>query len=907
MSEKKRTKKKRSSSTKETQQSPLPFTGLSRRKINIIGALVFLFLTLVFTLSSLGLAGVVGRWIYDGFLFPVFGYGVVMVILSCLGLSLMFTRDTMRFTNWKGWLSFVLIYITFLGFADVLFYYSDVRPGGWVGSLATLFAEYVDVYLATSVFTMGFISMIFIFVFFWDWKFVIPADFAVRFNTFVYGHPEGALVAMRERERRIMAERGEQMMLNGEGLTSRERIKLAEAEEDAEFEKRYRERMEAFFADAQQNERIDWEERDEFKSIFRTWRPHDPDLKTRLKADFDKRLSHFKEGLKIDKERAFNIENGEIEALRGETPEGEPELINNERSLPSTYTPPPISLLAETKGTPRVGDIKANANLIKRTLHNFGIDVEMDEVSVGPTVTRYALKPAEGVKLSRIVGLQNDLALALAAHPLRIEAPIPGKALVGIEIPNKSKATIGLASLLSEDEFTKSPHPLLVCLGKGVTGKSYYANIAKMPHLLIAGATGSGKSVTVHNIIASLLYRNGPQDLRLIMVDPKRVELTLYNKIPHLLTPVIKQPKKAIIALKWAVKEMERRYDVLESESVRDIDSYHKTIVEPAYAKVKKDGDDGDNTLPERMPYIVIIIDELSDLMQAYPRELEAAIVRLAQMSRAVGIHLILSTQRPSVNVITGLIKANVPARIALQVSSQIDSRTILDTSGAEKLLGQGDMLYSGAEVKKPMRMQSAFISEDEVKAIADHLIGKNDELVDEISLSEDDVADASVFSMTMDDDDEEDPLYEEARDIVIEEGKASTSYLQRKLKIGYSRAARIIDLLEERNIVGPANGSKPREIVQHADAFVRNQKTLKVDPHDPEEGLDPDDFTEEDEAFIDDMAQNPEKYELPDAETLMRRGRLDDEDDYDDDEDYGGDEDYDDYEDDYEDDDNRD
>ncbi len=346
-----------------------------------------------------------------------------------------------------------------------------------------------------------------------------------------------------------------------------------------------------------------------------------------------------------------------------------------------SWSPPPLSLLEGDRGKPGVGDIKANANLIKRTLLNFGIIVEMDEISIGPSVTRYALKPAEGVKLSKILGLQNNLELALAAHPVRIEAPIPGKSLVGIEVPNALKSTIGLGSLVSDEEYSRSALPLFVGLGRDISGRSHFANLARMPHLLIAGATGSGKSVSIHAIINSLLFRNPPENLKFIMIDPKRVELTLYNNIPHLLTPVITDPKKAILALKWASKEMERRYDIFEKSSVRDIDSYHKNILAPGLKKASKE----ESVELDSMPFIMIIIDELADLMQSYPRELESAVVRLAQMSRAVGIHLILSTQRPSVNVITGLIKANVPARIAFQVSSQIDSRTILDTSGAEQ------------------------------------------------------------------------------------------------------------------------------------------------------------------------------------------------------------------------------
>lgn len=485
------------------------------------------------------------------------------------------------------------------------------------------------------------------------------------------------------------------------------------------------------------------------------------------------------------------------------------------RPMGKAYIPPPLSLLEKDRGKPGVGDIKASANIIKRTLQNFGIVVEMDEISIGPSVTRYALKPAEGVKLSRIVALQNDLALALAAHPIRIEAPIPGKSLVGVEIPNTVKSLVGLASLLGAEEFAASDKPLFVGLGRGISGKSHFGNLAKMPHLLVAGATGSGKSVAIHTLITSLLYRNSPENLRFIMIDPKRVELTLYNKIPHLLTPVITDAKKAIMALKWAAKEMDRRYDILESESVRDIESYHKNKLQPLLEKLEKSSNrsEDEKKLPEMMPYIVIIIDELADIMTSYPRELEAAIVRLAQMSRAVGIHLILSTQRPSVNVITGLIKANIPARVALQVASQIDSRTILDSSGAEKLLGAGDMLYLSGEMSQPSRLQSAFISENEVKKVVKYLRDSwGDEIPHEINLDTiNNVSGPNAFGALEENDDDE--LYEEAREAVIAAGKASTSYLQRKLGIGYARAARLIDILEERGVVGRGEGAKPREV----------------------------------------------------------------------------------------------
>lgn len=494
------------------------------------------------------------------------------------------------------------------------------------------------------------------------------------------------------------------------------------------------------------------------------------------------------------------------------------------KALLGQYTPPPLNLLERDKGRPGVGDIKANANIIKRTLANFGIVVELDEISIGPSVTRYAIKPAEGVRLSKIVALQQNLALALAAKGgIRIEAPIPGKSLVGIEVPNSAKVTVGLGTILESPEFSESAKPLLVALGRDIAGASLFANIAKMPHVLIAGATGSGKSVTIHAVINSLLYRAGPQQLRFIMIDPKRVELTLYNQLPHLLTPVITDAKKAIMALRWAGKEMERRYNILEQERVRDIESYHQNILTPALEKLRERGgrlEEGEKP-PEAMPYIVIVIDELADIMQTFPRELEASVVRLAQMSRAVGIHLILSTQRPSVNVITGLIKANVPSRVALQVASQIDSRTILDQGGAETLLGAGDMLYLSADMNKPVRLQSAFISEAEVKKITAFIANNNEAEVpvDIVPAPSNGLSGTSAglsgSSSFGEEEDIDDDMYEAARKTVIETGKASTSFLQRKLGIGYSRAARIMDMLEERGVIGPANGSKGRDVLE--------------------------------------------------------------------------------------------
>lgn len=496
------------------------------------------------------------------------------------------------------------------------------------------------------------------------------------------------------------------------------------------------------------------------------------------------------------------------------------------------YIPPSFALLSKDKGRPSAGDVKTNSIIIKRTLQEFGINVEMDAVESGPTITRYALKPAQGVRISRIVALSQELQLALKSSTIRIEAPIPGKALVGIEVPNAVRATVGLASILKHPEYTDSPRPLLIALGKDVAGGVHFANIARMPHALIAGTTGSGKSVTIHNIIVSLLFRNSPEQLRFILVDPKRVELTLYNGIPHLLTPVITEPKTAIKSLAWAVKEMARRYDILHQEGIQGIDIFHEKIYRPAKKAWEENGakEEEKGNLPEPLPYIVIILDELNDLMQAYPRELEALIVRLAQMSRAVGIHLLLATQRPSVNVITGTIKANIPTRIAMNVASQIDSRTIIDQMGAEKLLGQGDMLYLSSDSPRLTRIQSAYISGEEIKKVVSYLKDQGEHELETINLEEQ-KGDNNVTSFMASIEsgssaDDEDSLLEEAKQAVIE-GKASTSYLQRRFRIGYSRAARLMDIMEEQGIVGPGEGSKPREILirRNQDDSIDNTK----------------------------------------------------------------------------------
>jgi len=489
--------------------------------------------------------------------------------------------------------------------------------------------------------------------------------------------------------------------------------------------------------------------------------------------------------------------------------------------LPSTYNPPPLTILEGDRGKVNVGDTKAKSNIIRKTLQHFKIPVEMDEVVVGPSVTRYALKPAAGVRLSKITTLQQNLELALAASPIRIEAPIPGKSLVGIEVPNTGKSIVGLAGLLSSPEFTEEQIPLFVALGKDIAGNANYANVGKMPHLLVAGTTGSGKSVMIHSLIVSLLYRNGPERVRFIMIDPKRVELTLYNEIPHLLTPVITDAKKCILSLKWAAKEMNRRYEILQEHKVQDIGGYHNDVVAPAqekYEKMKEKGADLTTLeMPEPMPHIVVIIDELADIMSAYPKELESAIVRLAQMSRAVGIHLILSTQRPEAKVITGLIKANIPTRIALKVNTLIDSRVILDQGGAEKLLGYGDMLYLSGDMAKPRRIQSPFLTTPEVKEIVSYLIKNNDYVLQTaIDFSDNDGNGASggISFDQIEDEDNIDPLFNEVKEFLMKKKKASTSLIQRRFKVGYGRAARIMDQLEQRGLISSSDGTnKPREV----------------------------------------------------------------------------------------------
>ncbi|MDR0464432.1 MAG: DNA translocase FtsK [Treponema sp.] len=437
---------------------------------------------------------------------------------------------------------------------------------------------------------------------------------------------------------------------------------------------------------------------------------------------------------------------------------------------------------------------------LKETLEEFKIQAEVTGIRKGPVITMFEILPAPGVKLSRIVGLQDNIALRLAASSVRIVAPIPGKHAVGIEVPNVKRNIVSFREII-EGELKRSSDKMgiPVVMGKDITGEAQTVDLVQMPHLLIAGATGSGKSVCVNSIILSILYQLHPAECRLLLIDPKIVELKLYNDIPHLLTPVITEPKKAFQALQYCIYEMERRYACLDRMGVRDIRSYNRRIKEK-------------NLAQEHLPYIVVIIDEFADLMTTTGKELESTVARLAAMSRAVGIHLVLATQRPSIDVITGLIKANIPSRIAFMVASKTDSRIIIDMVGAEKLLGRGDMLYAGVVDPFPIRMQGAFISEEEVEAVVEHVktFGAPDYIDDEIFFEdEDDDANMSLFT------DGDDPLYEKALEIVLQQGKASASYIQRRLKIGFNRAARLVDEMEQRGVVGPSQGAKPRELLR--------------------------------------------------------------------------------------------
>jgi S-DNA-T family DNA segregation ATPase FtsK/SpoIIIE len=534
------------------------------------------------------------------------------------------------------------------------------------------------------------------------------------------------------------------------------------------------------------------------KDVFKREASEDTDLSD-LKVKAESTGFKLNEGVPVEHGRETKEKPARFSSLKNTAEKIAP--VENHEALTTASDPnwqfPSISLLDQKQDKADAGDVNGNAQIIHDTFANFNIDVEMEGANVGPRVTQYTLKPPTGVKLTKITALENNLALDLAAHAIRMEAPIPGKRAVGIEVPNVKSAMVRLSSILQSREWNDTKGPLGFTIGKDIAGKPVVADLAKMPHLLVAGQTGSGKSVMINDILTSLLYRNSPSDLKLILVDPKQVELTPYNDIPHLLTPVINEPEKCISALKWAVAEMERRLRAMAEVGKRNIGEYNN---------LKKE---------EGMPYIVIVIDELADLMMMAARDVEALIVRLAQKARAAGIHLVLATQRPSVDVITGLIKANVPARIAFTVASQVDSRTIIDQMGAEKLLGMGDMLLLTSDMPKPKRVQGAFISDEETQKVTDFIrMQRPPQYDDEIISQPVQLNGKGGVVAEMNSGEGGDDMWQDAVRVVIEGRKASTSLLQRRLRIGYGRAARLIEEMEEQGIVGPADGARPREVL---------------------------------------------------------------------------------------------
>ena len=511
------------------------------------------------------------------------------------------------------------------------------------------------------------------------------------------------------------------------------------------------------------------------------------------------------------------------QAVTAETASVEQSVRAMEEQPQKIYRIPPMNLLVKGKkgGGDSDAHLRATALKLEQTLQNFGVGVHVTNASCGPSVTRYELQPEQGVKVSKIVGLADDIKLNLAVADLRIEAPIPGKAAVGIEVPNSENTAVMLRDLLESDEFKNSRSPISFAVGKDIAGKVVVADIAKMPHLLVAGATGSGKSVCINTLIMSIIYKADPEDVKLILVDPKVVELSVYNGIPHLMIPVVTDPKKAAGALNWAVAEMEKRYKLFAEYNVRDLKGFNEKVLR---------GETGEDA-EKKLPQIIIIIDELADLMMVAPGEVEGAICRLAQLARAAGLHLILATQRPSVNVITGLIKANMPSRIAFSVSSGVDSRTIIDMNGAEKLLGKGDMLFYPSGYPKPVRVQGSFVSDKEVQKVVDYLIDKNGSTAYSNELEEHmmtaDVP-TSISGVSAEDTDDRDVYFTEAGQLIIDKDRASIGMLQRMFKIGFNRAARIMDQLAEAGVVGPEEGTKPRKVLmskEEFDAYIAENK----------------------------------------------------------------------------------
>ncbi|WP_035396798.1 DNA translocase FtsK [Exiguobacterium sp. OS-77] len=549
------------------------------------------------------------------------------------------------------------------------------------------------------------------------------------------------------------------------------------------------------------------ERAEEFRNRERTPRPRvEKELKpkpVREKKPKTLRPATVEEPIETEQEAEDPSVNIQDVPIIGFTDHVEPQAAETQGPLTMTETPdgyqlPSLDLLAEPTSKDLSGEnkrLKDNATKLIATLKSFGIGAKVLKIHLGPSVTKYEIEPKQGIKLSRITGLADDLALALAAKDIRIEAPIPGKAAVGIEVPNREVAMVSLREVLGAESVQSDSDRLLVALGRSISGETVTAKLNKMPHVLVAGSTGSGKSVCINGMIVSILMRARPDEVRLMMIDPKMVELNVYNGIPHLLAPVVTDPKKAAQALKQVVSEMERRYEIFSQNGARNIEGYNALI----------DKMNAEEKVHQRLPYIVVIVDELADLMMVASNEVEDAIMRLAQMARAAGIHMVIATQRPSVDIITGVIKANIPSRIAFSVSSATDSRTILDTGGADKLLGRGDMLLLGNGMNKPVRVQGAFLSDEEVEKIVNHVISQQKAQYVEAMIPKD-VPEGET--------EVDDPLYDEVVQFILTQETASTSMIQRKYRIGYNRAARLIDALEENGLIGPSEGSKPRRVM---------------------------------------------------------------------------------------------
>lgn len=703
---------------------------------------IFLFVVAVLSvLSFFSMAGVAGHFI-DAFLAIIFGqvrYAFPLVLIIVAVLIIKDLEYEYRATHWLG---SILFFLSFNGLvhlqkpvAEMIDLAVQGSGGGLVGlALAWPLGKYLGYWGGLAVLLgLFFVSLIFL------------------FNTSL-----AQVVALNKKMFLLLGWVGRQIIAFFALFKEKDEVKFGIKGDYAKVETKEMARP------REGDDREDDEER-----IFRH--------RTIVRREEDE-----------DKEKTEEKKEKDDEKLLGEMP-----TVFETRG---DYKFPGLDLLQTIKSKPTAGDIKSSAQTIKDTFSNFGIGVEMGEVQVGPTVTQYSLKPDNGVRLSSITALSDNLALSLAAHPIRIEAPIPGKSLVGIEVPNQKVAMVTLRELMESQEYKHRQHNMYLALGKDVAGKVWFADLPKMPHLLVAGQTGSGKTVCLNALILSMLFQNGPESLRFIMVDPKQVELTKYNGIPHLLTPVITEPAKVVNALTWLINEMQRRFTVLSQRGKQNFDAYNQVA-------------------EEKLPRIVFVVDEMAELMGRAAAEVEASIVRLAQMARAVGIHLIIATQRPSVEVITGLMKVNIPGRIAFSVRSVVDSRTILDCAGADKLLGRGDMLFLTAEIIKPKRLQGAFVSEEEVDNVVNFLKGDEPPVYDDSIVNKGAGVDGSTVNMFGGPGDDQDAMFEEAKKLVLESGKASASYLQRFLKVGYARAARLLDQLEEAGIVGPGEGAKPREV----------------------------------------------------------------------------------------------